>query len=82
MPVLRELLGDRVSVRVDFAGAEETIAIRRLQEGDLPRAFVALARAEKQLRLAKEEVSRRILARDRAYFANRKQPVRRRRARG
>lgn len=64
MPTLASKRGDAVSVQVDNAGAEETIAIWALRAGRLEDAFVALDRAERQLRAARDEIGRRIVAAD------------------
>ncbi len=49
MPTLANKLGDAVSVRVDNAGALETVAITHLRAGRLERAVLALRRAQREL---------------------------------
>jgi hypothetical protein len=63
MPTLAARTGDAVSVCIDNAGAEETVAIWDLRAGRLEGAVLALRRAQRQLRDAEMELLERILKR-------------------
>ncbi len=60
MPTCVQVIGDVVSIHVDRAGAEETIAVVALERGRLDRAVLALRAAQRQLADAELEVLRRI----------------------
>ncbi len=60
MPTCVQAIGDLVSIHVDRAGADETIAMVALERGDLNRAVLALRRAQRELADAELEVLRRI----------------------
>ncbi len=60
VPTLATRLKDAVSVRVDQAGALETVAIVALRDGRLERAVLALRKAQAELCAGELELLERI----------------------
>ncbi len=72
MPTLVQKRGDVVSVLVDRASAEETIAVVKLAKGELEAAALALRRAQRCLADGELELLARIRKRDLAATVGRR----------